>query len=164
MAPLLEIRDLHVSYTARTGQVVTALAGVSFALERGETLGVLGESGSGKSTLATALLRMLPPSGAVERGSVLFEGQQILQAEPHELQKIRGARIALIFCQNMMEMALELARYDDAYCDVALKFCEHYLWVVSAMDRIGEHEDSLWDESDGFFYDVLRFLTAVRCV
>ena len=97
MAPLLEIRDLHVSYTVRTGQVVTALAGVSFALERGETLGVLGESGSGKSTLAAALLRMLPPSGAVERGSVLFEGQQILQAEPRDLQKIRGARIALIF-------------------------------------------------------------------
>jgi oligopeptide/dipeptide ABC transporter ATP-binding protein len=63
----------------------------------GETLGVLGESGSGKSTLASALLRLLPGNGEIQRGVVLFEGQDLLQAEPRELERIRGARIAPIF-------------------------------------------------------------------
>jgi ABC-type microcin C transport system duplicated ATPase subunit YejF len=58
---------------------------------------VLGESGSGKSTLAGALLRLLPRNGEIERGAVLFEGQDLLVAEPRTLERIRGARIALIF-------------------------------------------------------------------
>jgi oligopeptide/dipeptide ABC transporter ATP-binding protein len=58
---------------------------------------VLGESGSGKSTLAAALLRLLPRNGEIERGAVLFEGQDLLVAEPRTLERIRGARIALIF-------------------------------------------------------------------
>jgi oligopeptide/dipeptide ABC transporter ATP-binding protein len=73
------------------------LAKVSFALQPGETLGVLGESGSGKSTLAAALLRLLPAQGRIERGAVYFEGQDLLRAEPRELEKIRGDRLALIF-------------------------------------------------------------------
>jgi oligopeptide/dipeptide ABC transporter ATP-binding protein len=104
MTPLLEIRDLHVSYTGRAGQGIAALAGVSFALELGGTLGVLGESGSGKSTLAAALLRVLPPTGTIQKGSILFEGQEILQAGPRELQKVRGGRIALIFQEPSMAL------------------------------------------------------------
>jgi hypothetical protein len=61
------------------------------------------------------------------------------------------------FSQNMMEIALELARHDPGYQDIAAKFAEHFLWIAAAMDRIGVHEDELWDEEDGFFYDVLRF-------
>jgi hypothetical protein len=76
--------------------------------------------------------------------------------EGGNLEQADGTAWMALFCQNMMEIALELARYDKAYCDVALKFCEHYLWVASAMDRIGDNDESLWDESDGFFYDVLR--------
>src|SRR6185503_16567479 len=45
---------------------------------------------------------------------------------------------------------------DSAYEDMALKFCEHFLWIAAAMDRLGEHDDEMWDEADGFFYDVLR--------
>ena len=97
MTPLLEVQNLRVSYTAQSGQQCTALAGVSFALEPGEILGVLGESGSGKSTLAAALLRMLPANGRVQEGAVLFEGLDLLGAGAHELAKIRGERIALIF-------------------------------------------------------------------
>jgi len=76
---------------------LTALANVSFALQPGETLGVLGESGSGKSTLAAALLRLLPANGRIERGAICFEGQDLLRATPRELEKIRGGRLALIF-------------------------------------------------------------------
>ena len=97
MTPLLEVKNLHVSYSARTGEVCPALAGVNFDLAPGEILGVLGESGSGKSTLASALLRLLPSNGKIQKGSVLFEGKNLLEASPQDLRKIRGGRIGLIF-------------------------------------------------------------------
>src|SRR5713101_9255260 len=97
MTPLIEVQDLHVAYISRAGKKSLALAGISFDVRPGETLGVLGESGSGKSTLAAALLRLLPGNGEIQRGAVLFEGQDLLRAEPRTLERIRGARIALIF-------------------------------------------------------------------
>jgi len=96
MTPLLEVKNLHVSYSARTGEDFPALAGVNFDLGHGEILGVLGESGSGKSTLATALLRLLPSNGKIQKGSVLFEGKNLVAARSRDLQKIRGGRIGLI--------------------------------------------------------------------
>lgn len=97
MASLLEIQDLHVSYQSRESVSSPALAGVSFDLQPGEILGVLGESGSGKSTLASALVRLLPPNGQITKGAVLFEGKDLLQSKFEELRQIRGQRIALIF-------------------------------------------------------------------
>jgi Mannosylglycerate hydrolase MGH1-like glycoside hydrolase domain len=102
---------------------------------------------SGKNVFEGGFLG-LDNIGVFDRSAKLPEGGSLEQAD--------GTAWVALFCQNMMEIALELARYDEAYCDVALKFCEHYLWVASAMDRIGDNEESLWDESDGFFYDVLR--------
>lgn len=97
MAPLLQVQDLHVAYVSRAGQKSPALAGVSFDVLPGETLGVLGESGSGKTTLASALLRLLPANAEIQNGAVSFEEQDLLQAEPQALQRIRGARMAMIF-------------------------------------------------------------------
>src|SRR5229473_1131320 len=97
MASVLEIQDLHVSYRSREGAFHPALAGVSFGLMAGEILGVLGESGSGKSTLAVSLLRLLPGNANIIRGTVHFEGKDLLRSKPEELRQIRGARIALIF-------------------------------------------------------------------
>ena len=97
VSPLLQVQDLCVAYVSRAGQKSLALAGLSFEMQPGETLGVLGESGSGKSTLAAALLRLLPGNGKIDMGAVLFEGQDLLRAEPGALQSIRGARIAVIF-------------------------------------------------------------------
>jgi len=96
MTPLLEVSNLSVTYFARSGESVPAVAGIHLQVAPGEVLGVLGESGSGKSTLATALLRLLPPNGKIEQGSVLFEGQNLLEASREELRKIRGGRIGLI--------------------------------------------------------------------
>jgi len=96
MTPLLEVTNLHVSYSARTGEVCHALAGVNFDLAPGEILGVLGESGSGKSTLAAAILRLLPSNGKFQKGSVLFEGKNLLEVSAQDLRKIRGGRIGLI--------------------------------------------------------------------
>lgn len=97
MTPLLHVQDLHVAYCDRTGKLCPALSGVNFDLAPGEILGVLGESGSGKSTLAAALLRLLPSNGKIQRGTVLFEGKDLLGASPQDLRKIRGGRIGLIF-------------------------------------------------------------------
>src|SRR6184192_1051513 len=97
MASILEVRDLRVTYRSRGGPAFRALDGVSFSLESGEVLGVLGESGSGKSTLATSLLGLFCANALTVSGTVLFEGQDLLQAKPGELQKIRGNSISLIF-------------------------------------------------------------------
>jgi oligopeptide transport system ATP-binding protein len=96
MTPILEIQNLHVAYSARTGEVCPVLEGVDFDVAPGEILGVLGESGSGKSTLAGALLRLLPSNGKIQQGLVRFEGKNLLEASPENLRKIRGGRIGLI--------------------------------------------------------------------
>jgi len=60
------------------------------------------------------------------------------------------------YCQNMLEMVLILCEYDPMYEEVAFKFVQHFMWIAYAMDRIGERHDEMWDEQDGFFYDLLR--------
>jgi oligopeptide/dipeptide ABC transporter ATP-binding protein len=117
MTPLLEVRDLHVAYRSLAGKKVPALDGVSFDLRSGETLGVLGESGSGKSTLASTLLRLLPGNAEIQRGAVLFEGRDLLRAEPQALERIRGARIALIFQEPSLALHPTL-RIGEQICDV----------------------------------------------
>lgn len=98
MTPILEVENLHVVYRSKNGgDAFSALAGVSLRIQAGEILGVLGESGSGKSTLAAALLRLLPPNGAITEGVVRFKGQDLLQVETSELQKVRGCHIGTIF-------------------------------------------------------------------
>jgi oligopeptide transport system ATP-binding protein len=96
MTPILEVQNLHVSYSAREGEACPALEGVHFDLSPGEILGVLGESGSGKSTLAASLLRLLPSNGRIQQGKVFFEGTNLIDASSQDLRKIRGGRIGLI--------------------------------------------------------------------
>jgi peptide/nickel transport system ATP-binding protein/oligopeptide transport system ATP-binding protein len=97
MAPILEVQDLHVSYSSFGGGSYPGLAGVSFELMPNEILGVLGESGSGKSTLASSILKLLPSNGNISQGSALFEGRDLLRASPSELEQIRGKRISLVY-------------------------------------------------------------------
>src|ERR1700741_1876319 len=104
MKPLLEVLDLCVTYAVQKGDVFAALSGVSFAVERGETLGVLGESGSGKSTLAAALLGILPLGGKTKKGVVRFEGDDLMRAGAPELQRIRGGRIGSIFQEPLLAL------------------------------------------------------------
>jgi hypothetical protein len=103
---------------------------------------------SGKNVFEGGFLG-LDNIGVFDRSAQLPGGGSLEQAD--------GTAWMAFFCQNMLEISLELARYDRSYSDAALKFCEHYLWVASAMSRIGENAAGLWDEADGFFYDVLRF-------
>ena len=72
------------------------------------------------------------------------------------LEQADGTAWMALFCQNMLEIALELAAGAPAYEHMALKFVEHFLWIAAAMNRVGGRHDRLWDEADGFFYDQLR--------
>src|SRR6185295_17770225 len=67
-----------------------------------------------------------------------------------------GTAWMALFCQNMLEIASELALSDPDYEDMALKFCEHFLWISAAMGHIGGAGTGMWDEEDGFYYDVLQ--------
>ena len=96
MAPLLEIRDLRVSFNTRDG-VVHAVDGVSLSLERGQTLGLVGESGSGKSVTALAVMGLTRLANADVSGHVYFDGSDLLQLHDDALRSVRGARIAMIF-------------------------------------------------------------------
>jgi peptide/nickel transport system ATP-binding protein len=94
-APLLSVRDLHVTYRP-AGEPLPAVRGVSFELAARETLGLAGESGCGKSTLAGALLRLLP-RGTELRGSVLLNGEDVLTMRPGRLRAVRWTDAAIVF-------------------------------------------------------------------
>ncbi|MFI8497963.1 ABC transporter ATP-binding protein [Streptomyces sp. NPDC085524] len=95
--PLLEVRDLHVEFHTRDG-VAKAVNGVSYSVNAGETLAVLGESGSGKSVTAQAIMGILDmPPGKIPSGEILFQGTDLLKLPAEEYRKIRGSKIAMIF-------------------------------------------------------------------
>ncbi|MGW2690406.1 ABC transporter ATP-binding protein [Streptomyces sp. NPDC001296] len=94
---LLEVRDLHVEFRTRDG-IARAVNGVSYHVDAGETLAVLGESGSGKSVTAQAVMGILDvPPGRITGGQVLFRGQDLLTLKEEERRRIRGAAMAMIF-------------------------------------------------------------------
>src|ERR1700732_1565715 len=86
---VLEVRNLHVAYLSRASVPSSVIVDVSFDVRPGEIVGVLGESGSGKTTLAASLLRLLPSNGKIQHGSITFQGRDVLQAEPRELESPR---------------------------------------------------------------------------
>lgn len=94
-SPLLEIKDLHVDFTTQRG-VVSAVSGVNITLMPGETLAIVGESGSGKSTTAHAIINLLPGTGKISGGEVLFEGRDLAKATPHEMEDVRGRLIGFV--------------------------------------------------------------------
>ena len=86
--------------------------------------------------------------GVFDRSATLPTGGRLEQAD--------GTAWMAMFSQNMLELALGLLEHDETYEGFVLKFVEHFFWIAAAVDPIGEHPDEMWDEEDGFFYDVLR--------
>lgn len=100
----LEVKDLHVHYITDTA-LVKAVNGVSFSLDKGETLGLVGETGAGKTTTALALLRLVPnPPGKIVGGSIFLEGEELLKYKESEMRKLRGNKIAMIFQDPMTSL------------------------------------------------------------
>jgi oligopeptide/dipeptide ABC transporter ATP-binding protein len=93
---ILEVKNLCVDYQQKS-KTSTALHNVSFALERGEILGVVGESGCGKTTLMLALLRLLPQAGRISSGQVLYEGKDILPLNDKAMAELRWDEISIVF-------------------------------------------------------------------
>ncbi|MFZ4115960.1 MAG: ABC transporter ATP-binding protein [Chthoniobacterales bacterium] len=95
--PLLEISDLKIGFSSEAG-VIPAVSGVSFSLNKGETLAIVGESGSGKSVTALSITKLLPsPPVVYQGGQIRFEGVDLLALSQEELRKYRWGRIAYVF-------------------------------------------------------------------
>jgi len=114
--PLLEVDALQVEYRLADG-TMQALDRVSFALEEGEAMGVIGESGCGKSTLMKALLRLLPDNGRISEGSVLFRGRDLGRMGDAELARLRWNEMALI-PQSSMNALNPVYRVGDQIVEV----------------------------------------------
>ena len=102
---------------------------------------------SGRNVFAGGFLG-LDNIGVFDRSAQLPTGGSMEQAD--------GTAWMAFYCQCMLEIALILTEYDQMYEEVAFKFIQHFIWISYAMDRMGENHDEMWDEEDGFFYDLLR--------
>ncbi len=143
---LLEVNDLTTHFHTRDG-VVRAVDGVSFSLDRGETLGIVGESGSGKSVTCYSLMRLIPePPGRIERGTAMFDGQDLLKMGPRELRKIRGNRISIIFQDPMtslnpyLRISTQLVEALQMHTDIDRKSAVNK--AIAALEEVGIPEAS----------------------
>lgn len=100
---LLEVSNLDVRFALRQGEV-RALRDVSFTLDRGDRLGIVGESGAGKSVAAFTILNLITKPGYIAGGSIRFDGQELTTMKPKALQAIRGNKISMIFQDPMMTL------------------------------------------------------------
>ena len=104
MAKLLEVKDLATYFYTLEG-VVKAVDGITYDLEEGETLGLVGESGCGKSVSALSLMRLIPwPPGKITSGEIIFQGENLLEMADSEMRKIRGNKIAMVFQEPMTSL------------------------------------------------------------
>lgn len=103
-SPILEIKDLRVTYETDI-EVVEAVNGISFQIEKGKTLGLVGETGAGKTTTALSILRLLPETtGRIKGGEICFEGEDLLHVDEEQMRGVRGNRISMVFQDPMSSL------------------------------------------------------------
>jgi peptide/nickel transport system ATP-binding protein len=113
----LQVKDLKIEYTS-AGQVIHAVNGVSFDLEKGKTIGLVGETGAGKTSIAKAIIGVLPdPPAKVTGGEIFLEGKDLLKTDESEMLKIRGNKISMIF-QDPMTALNPLMTVGDQIAEV----------------------------------------------
>ncbi len=142
--PLLQVKNLEVRYRTREG-VLTALRDTSFEINQGEIVGVVGESGCGKSTVASAVMRLLPPNGAISQGQILLNERDLVKLDEEALTKLRGKDLSMIFQDAMTSLnpvfSIEQQMIDaqrahlSAGMDGAKKLLRKR--AIEMMDRVG---------------------------
>ena len=132
---LLQIEDLHIHYMSE-GRKVQAVNGVSFEINAGETIGLVGETGAGKTTMALAIMKLIQkPAGRYAGGSILFNGEDLLKASENRMHGIRGNQISMIFQDPMTSLNPVYTVGDQIAEVVAL---HQKVTAKQAMDRAGE--------------------------
>ncbi len=134
-APILSVDNLVMHYTTRKGDV-SAIDGVSFDLERGKSLGLVGESGCGKTSIAFSLINLLPDNAKIKDGYILIDGEDILSLDTEKLLKFRWNRIAMIF-QAAMNALNPVYTVGDQIIE-ALDVHGYVKTQAQARDRVAE--------------------------
>jgi oligopeptide/dipeptide ABC transporter ATP-binding protein len=140
VSPILDIRNLSTVFETDEG-VARAVDGVSFSLERGETLGLVGESGCGKSVTAMSIMRLVAKPGRIVSGEVLFKGKNLLDLSEREMRAIRGSEIGIVF-QEAMTSLNPVFTIGDQLTEVLLyhstgSWSEAYARSVKILGRVG---------------------------
>ena len=146
--PILEVRNLSIDYPISIG-TVAAVRDVSFSLEKGEALGIVGESGCGKSTLGLSFLRLLRPPGRIVNGDILYHGKNIVDMNQSELLKLRGQNIAMVF-QNPLTSLDPLYSIEDQFYET-MKEHKPKITRKEAARRAGEVLESLSIDKDRLY-------------
>ena len=141
MAHFLEVKDLRIGFEIKD-QVATAVDGVSFYVDRGETLCIVGESGSGKSVTSMSMIQLLPvPPARYLGGSIRFEGQELLTMTEKQINQYRGEKIAMIFQEPMtalnpvLTIGTQLIETIRAHSHVSRR--EAYTRALELLERVG---------------------------
>ncbi len=103
MSHLLDIHDLEVKFALRTGDI-TAIDGIDLTLDKGETLGLVGESGAGKSVTGFSIINLISKPGYISKGKIIFNGDEISSYSDEKMREIRGNKISMIFQDPMMTL------------------------------------------------------------
>lgn len=103
MMSLLEIKNLHTSFFTDAGEL-KAVRGISFKLEKGKTIGIVGESGCGKSVTALSIMRLVPYPGRIVKGEIVYNGEDLLKLKDEDMRHIRGNEIGMIFQEPMTSL------------------------------------------------------------
>ncbi len=145
---LLEIKDLTIRYLTEDGDV-KAVNGISFEVEQGKTLGLVGETGAGKTTTALGILRLVPEPGKILSGSITYKGQDILRMSEKDVQDLRGNEISMIF-QDPMTALNPVMTVGDQIAEVILRHqdctrVEAQTRMMAMLDRVGISGDRAGD-------------------
>jgi len=132
----LEVRDLSINYLTEDGVALNAVEGLTFSLEQGRSLGLVGESGCGKTTVMLSLMRLLPEAGRIVDGQVLFNGRDLLGISEREMQSVRWRDISMVF-QGAMN-ALNPVRTVESQIIEALQHPGMDFTARQAKNRAGE--------------------------
>jgi len=131
----LSVKELVVNYDTEMGNI-EAVNGISFQLEKGHTLGLVGETGAGKTTTALALLRLIPdPPGLIRNGEIIIDGENIMEKSVKEMEKIRGKKIAMIF-QDPMTALDPVFTVGDQIAESILQ--HEKITPVQAKEKVGQ--------------------------